>query len=84
MLTRAMLCFGYRPMDLQAFYTAEDRQGSCYKELAPYLSQVPGLGFSTADWTCSRGGFVIARARSSRGHLCAVPWVGSAPGKSMP
>lgn len=67
MMTRAMLCFGYRPVDLQALYTAEDRQGSCYEELAPYISQVLCLGCSAADWSCSRGGFVVARARSSRG-----------------
>lgn len=26
-MARVMLCFGYRPVDLQALHTAEDRQG---------------------------------------------------------
>lgn len=78
MMTRVMLCFCSCPMDLRALYAAEDRQGSCYEELAPYVSQVLGLGCSAADWSCSRGGFVIARARSSRGTpLCsAMCWLG--------
>lgn len=36
MMTRVMLCFGYHPVDLQALYTAEDRQGSSCEELAPW------------------------------------------------
>lgn len=40
MMTRVMLCFSYS----QALYAAEDRQGSCYEELTPCVSQVLGLG----------------------------------------
>lgn len=81
MMTRVMLCFGYHPVDLQALYKAADRQGLCCEECAPYVSPVLGPGCSAADWKRSRGGFVIARARSSRGTpLCsAVCWL--SPGK---